>query len=124
MNTILVVDDDLAALELTQSILQSPSYEVIAASSGEEADAILCQRNINVVLLDLMMPGMDGFEVVKALRDDPETAEIPIIMITARDDLEARRKISLARSSAELPVYSGAAHLSTRSCRWLESQPR
>jgi PleD family two-component response regulator len=48
------------------------------------------ENEVDVILLDLMMPEMDGFQVVKALRDDPLTAEIPIIMITARDDLDAR----------------------------------
>ena len=48
------------------------------------------ENEVDVILLDLMMPGMDGFQVVKALKDDPVTAEIPIIMITARDDLDAR----------------------------------
>jgi PleD family two-component response regulator len=48
------------------------------------------ENEVDVILLDLMMPEMDGFQVVKALRGDPVTAEIPIIMITARDDLDAR----------------------------------
>ena len=48
------------------------------------------ERDIDVILLDLMMPEMDGFQVVRALKDDPDTAEIPVIMITARDDMDAR----------------------------------
>ena len=60
------------------------------ANSGAQCLKLVHENEVDVILLDLMMPEMDGFEVVKALRDDPVTAEIPIIMITARDDLDAR----------------------------------
>jgi CheY-like chemotaxis protein len=92
---ILVVDDDLAALELTQSILQSPSYEVIAASSGEEAHAILSQRTIDVVLLDLMMPGMDGFELASRIRANERLKAIPLFILTSQElTFEERKHLS------------------------------
>jgi CheY-like chemotaxis protein len=92
---ILVVDDDLAALGLTQSILQSPSYEVISASSGEEAHAILSQRTIDVVLLDLMMPGMGGFELATRIRANERLKAMPLFILTSRElRFEERKHLS------------------------------
>jgi CheY-like chemotaxis protein len=92
---ILIVDDDPAALELTQSILQSPSYEVIAASSGEEAHAILFQRTIDVVLLDLMMPGMDGFELARRIRANERLKAMPLFILTSQElTFEERKHLS------------------------------
>ena len=89
---ILLVDDDPAALELTQSILQSSSYDVIAASSGEDALAILSQRTINVILLDLMMPGMDGFELASRIRANEKLQHIPLFILTSQELTFQERK--------------------------------
>ena len=89
---ILIVDDDPAALELTQSILRSSSYDVIAASSGEAALAILSQRAINVILLDLMMPGMDGFELASRIQEDERLQHIPLFILTSQELTFQERK--------------------------------
>jgi DNA-binding response OmpR family regulator len=70
--------------------LRREGFVPIEANSGAQCLKLVHENEVDVILLDLMMPEMDGFEVVQALRDNPETAEIPIIMITARDDLDAR----------------------------------
>ncbi len=86
----MVVDDDQDTLAILAHHLQREGFVPIEANSGAQCLKLVHQNEVDVILLDLMMPGMDGFQVVKALRDDPDTAEIPIIMITARDDLDAR----------------------------------
>ncbi len=87
---ILVVDDDQDTVAILARHLEREGFVPIEANSGAQCLKMVHENEVDVILLDLMMPEMDGFQVVKALRDDPVTAEIPIIMITARDDLDAR----------------------------------
>ena len=87
---IMVVDDDEDTVAILAHHLRREGFVPIPANSGTQCLKLVHENEVDVILLDLMMPEMDGFEVVKALRDNPETAEIPIIMITARDDLDAR----------------------------------
>jgi len=87
---IMVVDDDPDTVSILARHLQREGYTAIEAGSGQDCLRLLRDRTADVILLDLMMPGMDGFDVCRALKGNPRTAEIPIIMITARDDLDAR----------------------------------
>ena len=87
---IMVVDDDQDTVAILAHHLRREGFVPIEANSGAQCLKLVHENEVDVILLDLMMPEMDGFEVVKALRDNAETAEIPIIMITARDDLDAR----------------------------------
>src|ERR1700691_5652992 len=87
---ILVVDDDQDTVAILARHLEREGFVPIAANSGAQCLKLVQENEVDVILLDLMMPEMDGFQVVKALRDNPVTAEIPVIMITARDDLDAR----------------------------------
>jgi len=89
-STILIVDDLQDTHEILEDILHSPHYRLIHAMGGPEALAYAVEHTPDLVLLDVMMPGMDGFEVCRRLRADPRTAEMPVIMITALDDREAR----------------------------------
>jgi two-component system alkaline phosphatase synthesis response regulator PhoP len=86
----MVVDDDQDTVAILAHHLRREGFVPIQANSGAQCLKLVHENEVDVILLDLMMPEMDGFEVVKALRNNPETAEIPIIMITARDDLDAR----------------------------------
>jgi len=86
----MVVDDDPDTVSILARHLQREGFVAIEAISGTECLRIVHEHRIDVILLDLMMPEMDGFQVCRALKQDPETAEIPVIMITARDDLDAR----------------------------------
>jgi len=86
----MVVDDDQDTVAILAHHLRREGFVPIEANSGAQCLKLVLENEVDVILLDLMMPEMDGFEVVKALRDNPETAEIPIIMITARDDMDAR----------------------------------
>ena len=85
MGHILVVDDNLLNVKLLEARLQIADFEVVTAFSGEEALAKVAQRKPSIILLDVMMPGMDGYEVCRRLRADPATAKLPIALVTALD---------------------------------------
>ncbi len=85
-STILIVDDEISGLHTLESILDGQGYQIIMAQSGPEALEKTRELLPDVILLDVMMPGMDGFEVCRSIRNDPLLAEIPIIMLTALDD--------------------------------------
>jgi two-component system cell cycle response regulator len=87
---IMVVDDDPDTVSILARHLQREGFVAIEAISGAECLRLVHEHRIDVILLDLMMPEMDGFQVCRSLKQDPATAEIPVIMITARDDLDAR----------------------------------
>src|ERR1700690_3713261 len=87
---IMVVDDDKDTVTILARHLQREGFVPIEANSGAQCLKLVHENEVDVILLDLMMPEMDGFEVVKALKEDPVTADIPVIMIPARDDLDAR----------------------------------
>src|SRR6185436_3856974 len=84
MAKILVVDDEPDAVELIEFNLKAAGYEVVTAADGAEALKKSRQVNPDLVLLDLMLPEVDGLEVCKLLRRDPATSGIPIIMVTAK----------------------------------------
>jgi len=81
---ILVVDDEPDALELIEYNLKAAGYDVVTASDGEEALKRARNSHPSLVILDLMLPEVDGLEVCKTLRREPSTATIPIIMLTAK----------------------------------------
>jgi two-component system cell cycle response regulator len=87
---IMVVDDDPDTVSILARHLQREGFDAIEAISGVECLRLVQGHRVDVILLDLMMPEMDGFQVCRMLKENPTTAEIPIIMITARDDLDAR----------------------------------
>ncbi len=82
---VLVVDDNIANIKLLESRLHAEYFEVLTASSGYEALDICSREQADVILLDVMMPGMDGFEVCRRLKADPRTQFIPVVMVTALD---------------------------------------
>ncbi len=85
---ILVVDDILPNVKLLEAKLSSEYYEVLTAMNGEEALRKVKKDRPDMVLLDVMMPGMDGFEVCTRIKDDPDTAHIPVVMVTALTDVQ------------------------------------
>jgi two-component system cell cycle response regulator len=87
---ILVVDDAPASVRLLEARLLAEYFEVITASSGTEAIETCENGKIDVVLLDVMMPDMDGFEVCRRLKTDPATSHIPVVMVTALDHVSDR----------------------------------
>lgn len=85
---ILLVDDDLDTLKLVGTTLEKQGYIIIAAKDGVEALEKVAEHTPDLILLDIMMPRMDGYEVTRRLRSDPSTAGIPIILFTAKGQVE------------------------------------
>jgi len=81
---ILVVDDDKQIARLIRSYLEQAGYKVMVAYDGDEALRFVRDEKPALIVLDLMLPGKDGWEVTRIIRNDPELASIPIIMLTAR----------------------------------------
>lgn len=84
--TILVIEDETDILGLIRHHLERDQFRVVGAGSGEEGVRIARREPPDLVLLDLMLPGMDGLEVCRVLRSDPATRQIPIVMLTARTE--------------------------------------
>ncbi|MGH2423488.1 EAL domain-containing response regulator [Pseudomonas sp. C 49-2] len=97
--TLLIVDDEPQVRKLLETLLQHEGYQTICASNGEEALQVVVQQAPDLILLDIMMPGMDGYEVASQLKSDDATAGIPIIMLSALSDAGAR--VSGLESGAE-----------------------
>ena len=87
---ILVVDDQPLNVKLLEALLIPINYEVIRAFNGEEALSLVSKVDVDLVLLDIMMPGLDGYEVCRCLKASEATRLIPVIMVTALDDIEAK----------------------------------
>lgn len=85
-STILVVDDDPNSLDIVRTFLESRGYTVATASDGKEALAKLEEVQPAIILLDVMMPGMDGWEVARVIKNHPHFREVRVVMLTARSD--------------------------------------
>jgi class 3 adenylate cyclase len=83
---VLVVDDEPANVRLLDAVLTPRGYDVRSASSGEEALKAIAADDVDLVLLDIVMPGMDGYEVCRRIRDHADTAYLPVVMVTASGD--------------------------------------
>ena len=82
--TILAVDDEVHILELLKYNLETNDYDVITVETGEEALHLLSEEKIDAVLLDLMLPKMDGLEVLRCIRKNEKIKKIPVILLTAK----------------------------------------
>jgi adenylate cyclase len=96
--TVLAVDDQPPNLRLLDAVLSPRGYRVVTATSGEQALRMLSEAVPDLVLLDIVMPGIDGYQVCRQIRDNPATAFLPVVMITASGDQE---KISAIRAGAD-----------------------
>jgi len=88
--TILIVDDNIVNRKLLETLLQPEGYLTLTAATGEEALTLVAQKAPDLILLDVMMPGMDGYQVATRLKASPATSNIPIIMVTAHIDRGSR----------------------------------
>ncbi len=89
---ILIVDDEEINLKLLEAMLHPMGYTIYKAKNGKEALRKVKENNVDLILLDIMMPEMNGYEVAKILKEDEETRLIPIVMVTALSDLDSRVK--------------------------------
>lgn len=93
-NRILVVEDEESLLKLESILFTSKGYQVTGVRGGVDALRSISQERPDLVVLDIMLPDMDGFEVCRSIKEDPETRSIPVVMLTAKKssrDLEAGR---------------------------------
>ena len=86
---ILVVDDDENILNLERTILEQKGFEVTSAEGGTEALKLLGEKTFDLVLLDVMMPEVDGFTVCRKIKEDPRLKDVPVIFLTAKGGGEA-----------------------------------
>ena len=94
VKTILIADDEEDLRLLVQVTLENPSYHILTAVDGLRAVDAIHAHIPDLVILDWMMPGLNGCEVVQMLRHNPETAGIPIVMLTAKDGIESREQMA------------------------------
>src|SRR3989304_2307540 len=85
---ILIIDDDLDTLRLVGLMLQRQGYQITAATNGQQGLDKAVEEEPDLILLDVMMPDMDGYEVTRQLRQNPVTADTPILMFTAKTQLD------------------------------------
>ena len=105
--TILIVDDQPFFVTLQQNLLKQQGYRVLAATNGAEGLARAKQYKPDVILLDIEMPGMDGFAVCEKLKQDEELKHIPVIILTATQDIKLNEKAF--RVGAEVIVLKSVA---------------
>jgi len=86
-STLLIVDDNPQNLELLQAFLESPALKIVTAIDGVDALEKVAQHKPDLILLDIMMPRMSGFQVCRKLKSDPKTKDIQILMVTALNEL-------------------------------------
>lgn len=91
-STILVVDDDLLILRVVTDLLVSNGYRVVTARDGRSGLRQVQRERPDLIILDLMMPEMDGFRVARQLRQDPESSGIPVIVLTSQADAQSREE--------------------------------
>jgi DNA-binding response OmpR family regulator len=113
-STILIVDDDPAGRRAIEAPLLNDAYDLVLAQDGPEALAAAHELRPDLILLDVMMPGMDGFEVCRRLRADPVLAEVPIVLVTALDDRSSKLQGLAAGADDFLPKPFDRAELRAR----------
>ena len=89
---VLVVDDDVANLRMANRILKDENMRASCLKSGEDAVSFLKRNKPDIILLDVHMIGMDGFQTLKAIRENEAAADIPVIFLTADDDSDTERR--------------------------------
>ncbi|MGD0265384.1 MAG: response regulator [Candidatus Methylomirabilota bacterium] len=93
---ILIVDDEAQNLELMEAMLASAGYEIFLAHEGEEALRLARERRPDLILLDLMMPGLSGFEICARVKTDPQTGGIPVLFVTALNQISDKERAMAA----------------------------
>ena len=103
LSKVLVVDDDPDLAAICSLVLESEGYETDVATNGAEAYDALNASDVDVVLLDIMMPVMDGITMCKMVKTDPRTCEVPVILMSASEVLRNEAKKSCADAVIEKP---------------------
>lgn len=111
LRRVLVIDDDPLILEVLKTVLDLEEFEVDTAEDGEAGLRGLADQRPDVVVCDVMMPGIDGLEVCRRIKGDPGTADLPVVLLTARDRSEDRAAGEAAGCDAYLIKPFSPLHL-------------
>jgi CheY-like chemotaxis protein len=123
---VLVIDDDHDVRWLVRRLLEFDGYEVVVSDDGVRGLAAAQQQRPDAIVLDLMMPFMDGYEVLAGLKTDPRTADVPVVVLTAAATIAVRERVTVAGAATCLtkpfdPQELAAALLSAIRC---DDRPR
>jgi CheY-like chemotaxis protein len=99
---VLIVDDEPDAVDFTQEVVEGEGYSVVTASDGSKGLAAMRRENPDLVILDVQMPDMDGFEVFQEMKKDESLKTIPVLMLTG-----IREKVGIGFSADEMKDYMG-----------------
>jgi signal transduction histidine kinase/DNA-binding response OmpR family regulator len=128
--TVVAIDDDSRAIELVRANLEPEGWTVLGATTGQEGLALVRERRPSAVLLDLLMPGMDGFEVVEALRADPATKSVPVVILTSKsmtqqdkERLQGRITYVARKTEFDLSGLAGLIRWASTSRQFPASEP-
>ncbi len=103
---LLVIEDEKDIVEILKAILEHEGYEVLCAYDGEEGLKSAIENKPDLVVTDIMMPKMDGFEVAEKLKQHPDTTGIPIVMLTAKDqEVDRQRGLSLGIAAYIIKLF-------------------
>lgn len=118
--TILIIDDEVQNRKLLDVFVKAEGHSAIFATNGESGIDMAIRQKPNLILLDLMMPDMDGFEVARQLKGNPETKDIPIIAVTALTDVASHKRMLMAGVEEFVNKPVNRVELSLRIFRLLE----
>jgi len=118
MPKILIVDDDVSITELMKALVKMQGHEPTTVNDSLQALNIAKSVNPDLITLDLMMPGLTGFELCKLLHEDPEFANTPIVIISARDDSESKEKALEAGAKDYLTKPFDITNLANKISEW------
>jgi DNA-binding response OmpR family regulator len=111
---ILVADDDDGLRQLLRLILAREGFEVFEAASGEQALALAVTVDPAVILLDVMMPGLDGYDVCRRLKSDQRTGDVPVVFVSAAEDVMRRNELQKLGAAACIQKPIGPRDLVAR----------
>ena len=111
MKKVLIVDDEHLIIKIIQFKLESSGFEVISAFDGVNGLQMAIKESPDIILLDIMMPGMNGYTVLDILKKDERTKNIPVIMVTARSQEVDKEKAESLGASAYIPKPFSPQHL-------------
>jgi CheY-like chemotaxis protein len=127
---VVAIDDDSRAIELVRANLEPEGWTVLGATTGQEGLALVRERRPSAVLLDLLMPGMDGFEVVEALRADPATKSVPVVILPSqsmtqqdKERLQGRITYVARKTEFDLSGLAGLIRWASTSRQFPASEP-
>lgn len=120
---VLIVDDERMNVQLLEVMLEPEGYQLLTAGSGEAALEAVAHHAPDLVVLDVMMPGMTGYQVATRIKENPATRHIPIVMLSALDDRNSRAHGLLAGAEAYLTKPVNRAALCERVRELLSTRP-